>query len=261
MLKFWLSLFLVFLAWELVLIKPEGFVYWFALCLLASIAASFRFSFGKKESGPPVKTGWRKFLLTGDFPDKLLLILFSLGVFWWVLWIDFFVIKFILPIIFWLALVYFFRDLSQRHHTVMPPKMRLSLFLGNVFFWSSIVFSLLTVLGWAIWLGLLIFLGLMAILGWVANEYLYLNNEAPEQCKIRSYLLLLLLSVELFAVIVWLPFAELTLALILTIAILFVYDLLKYHIQPELIRQRIIWRKILAYAALLAIVLGSTPWQ
>ena len=72
---------------------------------------------------------------------------------------------------------------------------------------------------------------------------------------------MLLLGAEVFSVLVWLPFTEVTLGLLLTIIMLAAYDLLKYLTKPELIVRRIIVKKLVVYVFFLVLVLASTPWQ
>ena len=257
MILFWLPLLLVLASWELVLIMPGFFVYFYLLNFLASIWLSFRFRNPAENS----MLAEEKPGILSDLPDKLLFVLFCSGVFWWNLWIDFSFLKYVFPVILWVLVVYLFKDVIKNQHKQMPPKMRLSLFLGNIFFWANITLSLFTILGWSLWLVVLLFFAVFAILGWTANSFLYLKDNTDPRYSLRSYLLFLLLVTELFAVIIWLPFSEFTLALILTIGAMFVYDFLKYYIQPDYARKLILFRKFLAYAFLLGVVLISTPWH
>lgn len=234
--KFWLPLFAVLVSWELGLWRPA----WFWLALVLALAASLVLTFFLK----PKLVSWRAFL-----PDSLAFTVFVISVFWWLFWLDLAWLKYLLPLAFWLVMIYAFCEIQGRKERDLPPPWRLALFLGGIFFTGSICFGLLTVLGWPLWSALFIFLAALAVFSWSA------------MARLEGFLLLLLLGAEVFSVIVWLPFTEATLGLILTIIMLGVYDLLKYLTNPELIVRRIIIKKIVVYVFFLVLVLASTPWQ
>lgn len=241
-LGFWASLAGLLVSWELVLYSPARVFYWFGLCLVCSSFLVFLLT----KNDP----GWKKGLI-----DRLSFVLFCVGAFWWFLWLDLNVIKYIIPFVIWGSIVYFARD--SRNMGIISKNEKLAIFFGGVFFWSAISFGLSTVLGWKLWQVLLIFLVSFAVLCWPAMRSVSENSLK----KIKAYLLLILLAVEMFAVIAWLPFTEATLALILTIFVLFIYDLEKYYLNPELINRRIITRKIVIYLLFFCLALISTPWN
>jgi|GEM_PF-2037255 len=242
--KFWLPLFVILISWELALWYPSGFWYSFGLAIVASAVLAFFLN--------PGPIAWHHSL-----PDRLAFMVFVVCIFWWFFWLDLAWLKYILPVVFWLAMVYAFWEIQGQNERGLPPHWRLALFLGGTFFSGSVCFGLLTVLGWPLWSALLIFLACFAVFSWSAMMYL----EADSADIIRGFLLLMLLGAEIFSVIVWLPFTEATLGLILTIIMLGAYDLLKYLTKPELIVRRIIVKKIVIYIFFLALVLASTPWQ
>lgn len=234
--KFWLPLFAILASWELALWQPSWFWYSLILAILASLTLGFFLN--------PRAVSWKR-----HWPDLLAFTTFIVCVFWWLFWLDLVFIKYALPVAFWLVMAYAFVDIQQQALRNFPPHWRLALFLGGTFFSSSVCFGLLTVLGWPLWSALLIFLGALAVFSWSALVHL------------EGFLLLMLLGAEIFSVIVWLPFTEATLGLILTIIMLGVYDLLKYLANPELIVRRIIIKKIAVYTFFLVLVLASTSWQ
>jgi hypothetical protein len=238
---YWVVLISLLASWEMVLLQPERILYWFYICLVSCGLLSWMLI---KE-----RTTWKHILV-----DRLSFVIFCTGVFWWMLWLDFSLIKFAVPVIVWAALVYLLRGIQSTMHT---SKLSLALFFSGVFFWGTISYGLLTVIGWPLWQTLVVFLlsfGLLAA-GVVHN----ISDDSNKQ--IRAWLLLLLLGVEFFSVVAWLPFTEVTLSLILTICVLFVYDLEKYYINPEFIRKNIITKKVILYTLFLAIILISTPWH
>lgn len=242
--KFWLPLFAILVSWELALWYPKGFWYALGLAIGASLVlVSFL---------NPGSRAWRYSL-----PDRLAFMVFVICVFWWFFWLDFAWLKYFLPVVFWAVTVYAFREIRSQKELGLPPHWRLALFLGGTFFAGSVCFGLLTVLGWPLWSALVIFLAALAVFSWSAMVFL----EADRNNLIRGFLLLILLGAEIFSVIVWLPFTEATLGLILTIIMLGTYDLLKYLTKPELIVRRIIIKKVVVYIFFLVLVLASTPWQ
>ena len=223
------------------LYAPSSVFYWFGLCLLASIGVS---AFLTKNSET------RKIRLI----DALSFILLCVGVFWWVLWIDFAIIKYAIPLIIWAVFAHLGTDSFKMG--VLSRKERLGLFFGGTFFWASVCFGLLTVLGWSIWVCALIFLACFSLFSYGACQILSDNKIK----NTSAYLLVLFLAAEFFIVIAWLPFADATLALIFVVCILFVYDFAKYYVSPELIRKRIVTKKFAVYFLFLILALFSTPW-
>ena len=63
-------------------------------------------------------------------------VVFSLGVFWWLLWIDYEYLKFAFPVIVWVILLYSTKDLWKSKSEVLNSKTRLVLFFGGIFFIS-----------------------------------------------------------------------------------------------------------------------------
>lgn len=234
--KFWLPLSAILVSWELGLWQPAWFWYALALAIASSLVLVFSLN--------PQPIAW-----CYSLPGRLAFMVFVICVFWWFFWLDLAWLKYFLPIVFWLVMVYAFLEIQSQRERSLPPHWRLALFLGGTFFSGSVCFGLLTVLGWPLWSALLIFLAVLAVFSWSA------------MVSLEGFLLLLLLGAEIFSVIVWLPFTEATLGLILTIIMLGAYDLLKYLTKPELIVRRIIIKKVAVYIFFLALVLASTPWQ
>jgi hypothetical protein len=241
-LLFWLPLLAIFASWELVLFQPTSILYWLGICLLSSAVFAWYISRGETQ-------------VVRATIDRFSFAVLSVGVFWWLLWIDYKVIKYVFPVIIFALLVYFVFDLRNSEGEV-SPRMRLAIFFGGTFFWATISFGLITVLGWQLWHALGLFVISFALLSYSATELL--TGASIQHTK--AWLVLVLFSAEIFSVIVWLPFTETTLALILTIISLFAYDMLKYFVQPELIRRKIIVKKILVYSVFLIFILASTPW-
>src|SRR3989338_7516719 len=243
-LKFWLPLLAILASWELGLLYPSWFWYWLVLGVSASLTLGFFMN--------PRTVSWQRYL-----PDVLAFMAFAASVFWWFFWLDLAYLKYVLAMVFWLVMAFAFVDIRNNRPRDFPAHWRLSLFLGGMFFSSSVCFGLLTVLGWPLWLALLIFLTGLAVFSWSAMIYL---EERPDNL-IRGFLFMLLLGAEVFSVLVWLPFTEVTLGLLLTIIMLAAYDMLKYLTKPELIVRRIIVKKLVVYVFFLVLVLASTPWQ
>lgn len=238
---FWLSLLGVLASWELALADPGRTMYWLLLCLAASSAVSVRLS----DEGDPF---WPV------LADRIAGVLFSVGAFWWFLWLDFAYAKFAAPVLVWLVLVYALRE--ERIGGRVGAAVRLMLFFGGTFFWAVTSFGLLSVIGWEVWETLAVFGASFAAFAYSGVHTL----KAPPRDTLRAHLVLVLLGIELFSVIAWLPFTEVTLALVLTVLVLFVYDLIKYYLYPDRIRKRIIIKKLALYAFFLLVVLVSTPW-
>ena len=242
-LSFWLLSMALLVSWEALLIQPIRLFYWLAICLISSAVLGW---LATKSDENTIHANI----------DRLVFVVFSLGVFWWLLWIDYEYLKFAFPVIVWVILLYSTKDLWKSKSEVLNSKTRLVLFFGGIFFWSAISFGLISVVGWQIWHAIGLFMVSFAILSYSVIENITISSNQ----HIQSWLLLLLISAEVFSVIVWLPFTESTLALILTIISLFTYDLLKYFINPELIRKKIILKKIIVYVVFLIFILVSTPW-
>lgn len=241
-LVFWASLLGVLASWELVLIDPARILYWLLLCLISASTASLRIG----GDGRP---------FSGALMDRISVVLFAAGVFWWLLWLDFEYVKFAIGVAVWAALAYGMRRENPGEHR--SATLRLMLFFGGTFVWSVTSFGLLTVIGWQLAEALAVFIASFGVLA-----YSGLNLLAPRDRKsgLAAYLVLFLLGVEFFSVVAWLPFTEVTLALVLTVLLLASYDLIKYYVYPERIRKRIIAKKLIMYAFFLSVVLVSTPW-
>ena len=229
-------------SWELVLINPSHVFYWIILCVASALYLAWFCS--RKEE----KT--KQALL-----DQISFVLLSIGIFWWVLWLDFEWLKFASPVLFWAIFAYLTYDSAK--NGVFSKNLKLAIFFGGIFFWSTIAYGLLTVIGWGLWLVLLIFFLSFALISWPS---ICLLGDHRSQ-RIKAWFLILFLSAELFSVIAWLPFTGPMLSVILTIGLLFIYDLEKYYISPEKIRTKIIAKKIFVYLFFLAGVLFSTPWH
>ena len=240
-LGFWALFIGLLLSWGLVIYSPAHYFYWFILCLVFAVFLSYVSTRNDKQ--------FKSYII-----DCLSFVLLCTGIFFWLLWLDFGIIKYIIAALVWMAIVYFMRD--SRSMGVLARKTKLGIFFAGTFFWATISFGLLTVLGWKIWHCLIIFIFSFAVLSFTGIQIIADNSKD----KIKAWLLCLVLSAQLFSVIVWLPFTEVTLALILTIFILFIYDLLKYYLNPDLILRRIIKSKIIVYLIFLALALISTPW-
>lgn len=230
------------LGWELVLAYPQGLWQWFALSFFGAILLAFSINFNLP---------WRR-----AWADRVSFVVLSISVFWWLLWLDYGYFNYIVPVIFWLLAVSLVRYTRSHELEILPPSLRLAMFLASSFFASSLCFGLITVLGYPLWLVLAVFLVVLALPTWAAAIYFQQLGKNWE----LSYLFLLLILAEFFTAMLWLPFTEITLGLVLTIVVLALYDLLKYFIKPELIVRRIIIKKIAVYAAFLFLVLVSTPW-
>ena len=258
MFKFLLGLAALVFGWELGLAKPDYLFFSLLVTALASVYLSLWLSPQVSSlSGRSVFAGWRFFWL-----DRILLLAFNLSFFWLILCGDFQFFKYLPPIFIAVLLFYFFSWLRRDSETsTLPVQMSLIFFLGGIFFTAAVTIGLVVVLGWPMWGGMLIFMGVLALLAAPANNYLYAEkSKVPLGDKLKTYLILLLAGAEFFSTIIWLPFGELTLALILTLLLIFVYDFLKYYLAPELVRPRIILKKIVVYSIFLLFLLASTPW-
>lgn len=242
---FWLALGVELASWELLIWRPHALWYALALNLGASFGLSYFLSF--KDWPAKIRLG-----------DRLGLMVFNASIFYWLLWLDFGLIKYFLPLIMALMLAYLLRAEGAAARRVGGlESLRLVIFLGGMFFSASIAFGLVTVLGWPLWLVVLIFTGAFSLLAWPAIFYWPLGGER----LLFGYLAMGLLAAESLAVLLWLPFTEMTLGLMLTIIVLASYDLLKYFIQPELIIRRVIVKKILVYVFFLTLVMTSATWR
>lgn len=246
MFKFIAGLILLLFSWELVLFNPDRIILAFLLCLAGSVYLAFLL----------VSSGAGKFR-----SDRALTIAFNLTFFFWLLWVDFSLLRYLFPLLASGLILYAYFDRQKRPGQGISSKMSLVFFLGGLFFTSSVAIGLLTILEWPLWAGLLIFISILAVLGLSANNYLYLNNpDSKSSERIKTFLILLLLGAEIFAAVIWLPFSEFTLALILTLLLIFIYDFLKYFIDPTLLRRWVIVKKLIIYFVFLFFLLLSTPW-
>jgi len=239
---FWLFFACILLSWELVLFYPAYVFYWSVLCILSSTALSWILVKDEEKT----KT---------SIPHQLSFVFLCLGIFCSLLWVDFQFIKYFVPAVVWFAILYLIK--SGAKIGIMRKTTKLGIFLAGTFFWATVSFGLLTVLGWQMWKVFLFFLFFFSFISWPGVSIL----ESDSLRNIKAWLLLILLTAELFAVAAWLPFTESTLALILTLFVMLIYDLEKYFVDPLLIRKRIIVKKILVYFIFLVIVLISTPWS
>ena len=240
-LVFWAALIGVLASWELALLDPERILHWLLLCLAAGAVVSLNLS----DEGDPF---W------SVLADRITGVLFSAGAFWWFLWLDFAYVKFVIPVLVWLMLVYACRE--ERIAGRVSATVRLMLFFGGTFFWAVTSFGLLSVIGWEVWETLAVFGLSFGVFAYSGVHTL----KAHPQDTFRAHLVLLLLGIEFFSVVAWLPFTEATLALIVTVLVLFVYDFIKYYLYPDRIRKQIIIKKVVLYAFFLVVVLVSTPW-
>lgn len=238
-LHFWLPAIVVLAIFEAVLFQPAWLWYYLPALVLAIVL--FAWHIAREE---PRRT---------KFSFLALLLTTALGAFFWLLWLDFVWFKFSLPLL--LLAVLLWLTLPNRAHGKLSADVYLALFLAGVFFWSTVTFGLLTVLGWPLWKAVSIFLIVFILLAQGAE-----SSQSDERARLAA-ILLVLLGMELWAVIVWLPFGEAGLGLLLTLAVLLIYDLLKYFIDPTLVRRRIIWRKIAIYGGFSVIVLLLLQWQ
>lgn len=233
---FWLPAAAVLFSWEAVLINPGRISLWFGLCLVAAGVIAWQ--------------------LATSLVDRLSILLLLAGVFWWGLWLDFSLAKFALPVVIAVLLVYV-GLFSRVQEGSARPYAWLAVFLGGTFFWSSIAFGMVTVLGRSLWESLLVFLAAFCIFARSAT----IRSRSGAELPVLFYFLLILLAAEIFSVLVWLPFTEITLGLLATVALLFFYDMAKYMAHATLIRRRIIVKKIILYVVFIILVLFSTPWQ
>lgn len=240
-LVFWASLVVILASWELALLDPVRILYWLSLCLVASGVASWRL-------GADERAFWSVLV------DRISVVLFSTGVFWWLLWLDFQYAKFAVAALVWAVLVYGMR--REKPEERRSVTLRLILFFGGTFVWAVTSFGLLTVIGWQLVETLGVFMVSFGVFAYSG----FRTVVGEQQGALAAYLVLVLLGVEFFSVVAWLPFTELSLALILTVLSLGSFDLIKYYVYPERIRKRIIAKKLLVYGFFLAAVLGSTSW-
>lgn len=225
----------VMASWELVLWRPQGLWYFFIL----NLAGTVLFLFWLSRSRP-----WRRRILV----DWLPLLIVNLGVFWWLLWLDFGALRYIFPVCLLPFLYGILKESGQSGESLFTERGQTLLFLGGTFFTSSICFGLLTVLGWQLWPVAVIFLITLALLSYSAVS------------PFINFLILCLLGIESFSLLAWLPFGELTLGVLLTIFITASQDLLKYFVSPDLIVPRIIWKKAAFYLGLTGFVLSFSTW-
>ena len=238
---FWLGILGVLASWELALADPGRTLYWLFLCLVSLSVVSVRLSDETSQ-------------FRGIIADRIAFVLFGVGAFWWFLWLDFAYVKYAAPVLVWLVILY----ASARHGSEKSQlvTVRLALFFGGTFFWAVTSFGLLSVIGWEIWETLCVFGVSFGVLSYTGVRTLQQSTGSA----FRAWLVLLLLGLELFSVVAWFPFTEATLALVLTVLVLFCYDFIKYYLFPERIRKMIIIKKLAVYAFFLLMVLISTPW-
>jgi hypothetical protein len=255
-LVFWILLGFIVFSWEALIFNPSRILFWFFICVVSSILLAFFVTKSHRFS-------WRKIVLNGFG-----ILFFSTGVFWWMLWLDFAFLKFVFPIIIGLAFAYvIFLALKYRGQD-FPKSVKLALFSGGTFFWSSISFGLVITIGWSLWESLLVFLIPFSVFAGIAIKDSFSkdnNQEESQDIKFFDYsgiiyFLLLLLAAEIFSCLIWLPFTEVTLAFLLTIMLLFFYDLSKYIVNPKLISRKIIAEKVIIYFVFIVLVVLSTPW-
>lgn len=240
-LNFWLPILAVFTSWELGLLYPQGLWYYLIISILGSGFLAWRLAYSETRK--------RCFSFSAMF------VIYALGAYFWFLWLDFNWFKFLIPLFVVFGLIYLL--LPERKHGKVGDHVYLSLFLTGTFFWSTVTFGLLTVLGWPLWLSSLIFLVSFLILA----QGKILSDSKDDFLFWPAFLLLALLGAQFFTVMIWLPFNEMALGLLLTLAILLVYDLLKYFVDSTLVRRRIIVKKIIIYIGLMAILLLLLRWQ
>jgi hypothetical protein len=238
---FWLPALVILAVFEALLFKPAWLWYYLILLILAGSTLSWQLA--RQE----IKRTRLSFLA--------LFLTTTIGAFFWLLWIDFAWFKFLLPplmlaIVSWLALP------GQQYGKVSSATF-LSLFLAGTFFWSTVSFGLLTVLGWPLSHAVLVFLVAFILLAQGAN----FSERRDWPGTYLASILLILLGMEIWSVIVWLPFSEMSLGLLTTLAVLLIYDLLKYFIDPALIRRRIVWRKLVIYFIFTLVILLLLRWQ
>src|SRR3989338_9655830 len=173
-LKFWLPLLAILASWELGLLCPSWFWHWLGLGVLASLALGFFMN--------PRTVSWQRYL-----PDVLAFMAFAASVFWWFFWLDLAYLKYVLAMVFWLVMAFAFVDIRNNRPRDFPAHWRLSLFLGGMFFSSSVCFGLLTVLGWPLWLPLLIFFSCFGV--FFLSGLIFLE-ERPDNLIRRFFFLL-----------------------------------------------------------------------
>jgi len=237
-LYYWLPLFLLLGSWEFALQNPQWLAYLFAACIVESVLFVLPLLAGRQREQV-------------DYVTSLSIIVFLSGIFWWLLWVDLGLVKYVIPILLVIVVAKFFNT-EQR----VTTQARLLTYIGGCFFWAHITFGLVAVLGWDPWHAALIFLGAFVLL----SGPLFLHEETHR----RQYVLwavFCLLVLEGFSVFVWLPFAEATLALLLTLCAAALFDFSKYMIDDALVTKKIVIKKILLYASAIAVLLVSTPWH
>jgi len=239
---FWAFFFSLILSFEFLLLYPANYFYWAILCLASSTGISWFLTKEEKKTKTSVAY-------------QIIFILFCFGIFWWILWLDFKIIKFFIPVFAWVFIFSLIKDSVKSG--IMNKKTKLACFLGASFFWSTICYGLITVLGWKLWAVFFIFVFLFLIISWPAS----LSLDCSFGNSVKAWLLLVFLGSELFATIAWLPLAESTLGAVFTLMILIVYDLEKYYVNPESVRRRIIVRKVLLYILFLTAILASSSWS
>lgn len=240
-LKFWLPLIVILAGWEGLIFYPQGLWYYLPVLILAAGWLSCHLARGQKKSE--------------RLGALLRFLAFSAGAFFWFLWLDFSWLKFLSPLFVWLLLVFLFKP--QQEHGRLDANTALILFLFGTFFGAAVSFGVVTVLGWPLWAGALIFLAAEACLAQGADF-----GERPHWLGPGlPFLLVVFLGSELWAVIVWLPFSETVLALLATLAVLLLYDMAKYFVNPALSRRPIIIKKIIIYGCFLLAILLLSRWQ
>ncbi len=240
---FWISIVGMLVSWNMVLLQPEEIIRWFGVTLVSSsIIAWLVFQSGN----------WRRLLI-----DRLALVCFSIGVYWWLLMQDFAVFKYIFPVVIWLFVVSFLREYQKNNHIEPTPKLRYTLFFGGLFTWSTVAYGVVFVVGWQLWQGFLLFLIPSILFSYSAIRYV--SEDSTKQTL--SLLLHTLIMSETFLVLLWLPFTEASLSLIVSAVSLFSYDMLKYYADPDLVRKQIMLKKAVLYAVFIAVALITTPWH
>lgn len=187
--------------------------------------------------------------------DRIAVLLFVAGLSGWLLWVDYAFLKYAFPLFGAGLLWHGYGDTTARFG-VLSAHARLSLFFANTFFWATIGYGVVSILGWQLWYGTVFFLLPLYFSGKAA----FVSIEKQPHAQHIALLVLLSISAQAFIVLLWLPFNETTNALLATLVSLFVFDMLKYFLAPSLVRRKIVRRKILAYAAICLLVLISTPW-
>jgi len=239
--SYWFPLILVFLSWETALWRPQWLIFAFGACLLGIVLFILPLVVRNKEG-----------IGSRDYTGALSVVVALSGVFWWLLWIDLRVVKFFIPFLLFVAASMFF---SQERR--MTKQARLAIYVGGTFFWAHFTYGLVTVLGWDPWRAAGMFIIAFILLSWP----LFSREEHGQHMILVVWLTQCLFAIEAYSVLVWLPFAESTLALLLTIFMAGLYDFSKYVFDPSLVRRSIVLKKILVYVGAFSLLLISTPWH